>query len=144
MADAAANEVLAHRWHMELFQEGNLEVAEEILAPDLVFHTPLEDGKGAEGARQLATGLRAIFADLTITHEDTVVGGDKVAIRWTARGTHHGEFLGVPATGKEIHSRGIDILHLRDGKIAEVWVEWDVLRDLQQMGAVVSGPEKTG
>jgi steroid delta-isomerase-like uncharacterized protein len=142
MSDAAVNEAVAHRWHMELFQEGKLEVAEEILLPDFVFHTPLEDGKGVEAARQLATDFRAVFPDLTITHEDTVAAGDKVAIRWTARGTHHGELLGVPATGKEIGSGGIDIFHLRDGKVAEVWIEWNVLSHLQQMGAaVVPGPE---
>jgi steroid delta-isomerase-like uncharacterized protein len=129
---------------MDLFQDGNLAVAEEILAPDILLHTPLDDAKGLEGARQAATEFRAIFAGMTITHEDTVAAGDKVAIRWTARGTHHGELLGMPATGKEISSRGIDILHLRDGKVAEVWVEWDVLRDLQQMGAVVSRPDQTG
>lgn len=143
MSDAAANEVLAHRWHMELFQDGKLDVAEEILTPDFVFHTPLEDGKGAEGARQLATEMRAIFPDMMITHEDTVAAGDKVAIRWTSRGTHQGDFLDVPATGKEIHSRGIDIFHLRDGKIAEVWIEWNLLSDLRQMGAVVSSPAQT-
>jgi hypothetical protein len=58
MSDAAVNEVVAHRWHMELFQEGKLDVAEEILLPDFVFHTPLEDGKGVEAARQLATDFR--------------------------------------------------------------------------------------
>ena len=107
MSDAAVNEAVAHPWHMELFQEGKLELAEEILLPDFVFHA-LEDGKGVEAARQLATDFRAVFPDLTITDEDTVAAGDKVPIRWTAGGTHHGELLlGVPATGKEIGSGGL-------------------------------------
>jgi predicted ester cyclase len=80
---------------------------------------------------------------MMITHEDAVAAGDKVAIRWTSRGTHQGDFLDVPATSKEIHSRGIDIFHLRDVKIAKVWIEWNLLSDLRQMGAVVSSPAQT-
>ena len=87
MSDTAANEAVAHRWHMELFVAGNLDVADEILAPEFAFHAPRMDGKGAEAAKQLATGYRATFADLTIEHVDTVAAGDKVAIRWTSRST---------------------------------------------------------
>jgi steroid delta-isomerase-like uncharacterized protein len=136
MPDTAANEALAHRWHMEIFHEGKLEVADEILAPDFVFHMPGQDVEGAEGAKQLATELRRAFPEGPIVHEDTVAAGDKVAIRWTAHVRHQGEFLGIAATGAEVDLRGIDIFHLRDGKIAEAWIEWDLLGILQRIGAV--------
>ena len=134
MSDTAANEAVAHRWHIDLFQAGNLDVADEILAPGFAFHAPGVEGEGVDAAKQLATAYRATFADLTIEHVDTVAAGDKVAIRWTSRSTHQGDFLGVPATGTMLQGHGIDIFHLRDGKIAEVWIEWDVLGALQQMG----------
>jgi predicted ester cyclase len=65
---------------------------------------------------------------------DTVAAGDKVAIRWTSHGTHQGDLLGIPPTGTKVQGHGIDIIHLRDGKIAEVWIEWDVFGTLQQLG----------
>lgn len=134
--DVAANEALAHRWHMEIFHAGRLETADEILAPGFVFHMPDQDVHGAEGAKQLATALRVAFPDMQITHEDTIAAGEKVAIRWTVRGTHRGDFRGVPATGKPMRSSGIDLYHLRDGKIVEAWLTWDLHGMLQQIGAV--------
>ena len=136
MPDTAANEALAHRWHMDLFQAGKLDAAEEILTPDIAFHVPGMDGNGVEEVRALATGYRTAFADLRIEHVDTLVAGDKVAIRWVTDATHQGDFQGVAPTGAKLRMHGIDILHLRDGRIAEVWIEWDVLSALQQMGAV--------
>src|SRR3954451_4315939 len=129
-----ANEAIANRWHMELFVAGKLDVADEILAPGFAFHAPGVDGEGVDAAKQLATAYRATFADLTVEHVDMVAAGDKVAIRWTSSSTHQGDFLGLPATGRKTQGRGIDILHMRDGKIAEVWIEWDVLGFLQQLG----------
>jgi steroid delta-isomerase-like uncharacterized protein len=147
-ADTAANEALAHRWHMDLFQAGKLEAADEILAPEFVFHMPAQDVRGPEESRQLAIAFRTAFPDLQIAHEDAVAAGDKVAIRWTARATHRGDFQGVPPTGKTIKMRGIDFFHLRGGKIAEAWIDFDVLGMLQQMGAVAapgaSAAAKTG
>jgi steroid delta-isomerase-like uncharacterized protein len=141
MSDTAANEAIAHRWHMDLFQAGNLDVADEIFASGFAFHTPLQDGEGTDAAKQLARALRAAFADLAIEHVDTVAAGDKVAIRWTVRATHQGDFSGVPATGAKLQMRGIDIFHLRDGKIVEAWIEWDLLGTLRQMGVISWPPQ---
>lgn len=135
MSDTAANEALARRWHMEMFQEGKLDVADEILAPGFVWHMPDADVQGAEGTKELVTSFRTAFPDVAIAHEDTVAAGDKVAIRWTARATHQGEFQGVPATGKEIRMWGIDLFHLREGRIVEGWIDYDLLGVLRQMGA---------
>jgi steroid delta-isomerase-like uncharacterized protein len=136
MPDIAANETVAHRWHLEIFQDGRLDVADEILAPGFAFHTPLQEGQGVEGAKQLATAYRAAFPDLRIEHVDTLAAGDKVAIRWMARATHLGDFEGIPVTGARLRLWGIDLFHLHDGKIAEAWIEWDVFGALRQMGLV--------
>jgi len=137
MSDTAANEAVAHRWHREIFQEGQLEVADEILAHTFVFHSPVGEGKGPDEAKQLATGFRTVFPDLAIAHEDTVAAGDKVAIHWTARATHQAEFEGVPATGKPIRFSGIDMYQLKDGKLDEAWIVFDRADVLQQMGAAL-------
>lgn len=141
--DTAANEALAHRWHMDIFYAGKLEVADEILGPNFVFHMPNQDVRGAEGTKQLATAFRTAFPDLQITHEDAVAAGNNVAIRWTARGAHRGDFNGVPPTGKAIQLRGMDFRHLENGKIAEAWIDYNVFEILQQMGAV-PGPGSAG
>jgi steroid delta-isomerase-like uncharacterized protein len=135
----AANEALAQRWHMDIFDAGKLEVAEEILGPDFVFHMPGQDIRGADEVQQLAAAMRAAFPDMQITHEDVLAAGNQVVIRWTARGTHQGTYLPpweVPPTGREIKMRGIDWYQVVEGKIAEAWIEIDELGMLRQMGAV--------
>ena len=135
-AGAAANEALAHRWHMDIFHAGKLEVADEILGPGFVFHMPNTDVAGVDGTKQLATAFRTAFPDLRITHEDAVAAGNRVAIRWTARGTHRGDFQGVPPSGKAIQLRGADFYRIEHGKIAEAWIDYNVFEILQQMGAL--------
>ncbi len=131
-----AAEALAHRWHMDLFQAGNLEVAGEILTPDFVAHVNGQEHRGVEGARQLATAIRTAFPDIRISHHEAIVSGNRVALRWTSDGTQHGDYLWVQPTGRRIHFEGLDLIHLRDGKIAEVWTEYDNLSVLQQVGAM--------
>lgn len=86
------NEAVARRWHMDIFVAGKLDVADEILGPSFVFHMPDKDIRGPAETKQLATVYRAAFPDLQITHKDVVTSGDKVVIRWTARGTHRGPY----------------------------------------------------
>ncbi len=136
-------EAVAHRWHMEVVQAGNLAVADEILTPDVVVHANGQEIRGVDGAKQLATMIRTAFPDLQITHHEAIVAGDRVAIRWTSDSTHQGAYLGVPPTGKRIHLEGLDLFHLQDGKITEVWIEYDNLSALQQMGAI-SQPQQAG
>ena len=136
-------EALAHRWHMDLTQKGNLAAADEILTSDFVSHVNGQDMPGVEGAKQLATALRTAFPDLRITHHEAIVSGNRVAIRWTSDATHQGDYFGVPPTGKQVHVEGLDLFHIRDGKIAEVWIVFDNLSVMQQMGAVPQ-PQQAG
>jgi predicted ester cyclase len=134
---------VAHRWHLDVVQEGNLGVADEILAPNSVAHVNGQDVRGPAEAKQLATALRTALPDLRITHHEDMVSGDRVAIRWTSDGSHQGDYFGVPPTGERIHIEGLDLFHIQDGKIAEMWVEFDNLGVLQQMGAAPQ-PQQAG
>jgi steroid delta-isomerase-like uncharacterized protein len=141
------NKAVADRFHL-IFQEGNFVVADEIIAPDFVMHAPglpPEMPPGPEGAKQYATIVRAGFPDhFEITHEDIMAEGDKVVIRWTARGTHTGEFMGIPPTGKQIMITGMDIFRIAGGKLVELWQSWDQLGMLQQLGVVPSPDQGAG
>jgi steroid delta-isomerase-like uncharacterized protein len=135
----AENEALAERFHMELLQQGNLAVADEIIAPDFVIHSsgllpPLQ--RGPAGAKQLALMIRNIFSDVRLTQEDMISAGDKVVIRWSASGTHTGEVLGIAPTGKRMTLTGIDVFRIADGKLVELWPYWDQGGLLQQFGAI--------
>jgi steroid delta-isomerase-like uncharacterized protein len=79
--------------------------------------------------------------DLATTVEDTIAEGDKVAARWTARGTHNGELMGIPPTGKKVAMTAISIHRIVDGKIAESWINFDALGMMQQLG-VAPAPEQ--
>jgi predicted ester cyclase len=85
--------------------------------------------------------FRSAFPDLHVTSEDIFSEGDKVAYRWTGRGTHKGELLGIEPTGKEVTFRGIDVLRSAGGKVVERWSEYNALEAMQQMG-VLPPPEE--
>jgi steroid delta-isomerase-like uncharacterized protein len=86
--------------------------------------------------RQFGLGTFSAFPDIKRPVEDLVAAGDKVVARWTSFGTHSGEFMGVPATGRFLRTSGITIFRLEDGKIVEEWSESDMLGMLQQVGAI--------
>jgi steroid delta-isomerase-like uncharacterized protein len=127
---------LARRWHTLFFIEGNFDKAPEVVTEDFVAHITGRDFRGVDGVKEAAMVIRTAFPDVEITHHDVVSTEDRVAIRWTADGTHRGEYVGVPPTGKRIHVDGVDMFHIRSGKIAELWVAYDNLGMLQAMGAI--------
>jgi steroid delta-isomerase-like uncharacterized protein len=135
----AENKALALRLHLEVMNQGKLDVADEVLSPDVVWHSSLlapEMQRGPEGFKMFASVVRAGFPDFRLTEEDTIAEGDKVVNRWTFRGTHQGEFMGIPATNKQVTTTGIDLLRIANGKIVEVWQNSDQLGMLQQLGAI--------
>jgi steroid delta-isomerase-like uncharacterized protein len=133
------------RFFDEVWNEGKLDVVDELFAPEYVGHPsgPEETVRGPEGVKTYVGGLRAGVPDLTLTIEDQVVDGDKVATRWTARGTHSGALLGIQPTGRAAVVTGITIQRIGDaGRIVEGWTNWDMLGMLQQLGvAPPSGRE---
>lgn len=137
------NKALVRRVLEESFSKGTVDVLEEVLAEDFVAHAPSEPGHGAEtqDRERLAEEIernREAFPDMTFTVEELIAEGDSVAVRWSARGTHQGELMGLEPTDKEISLKGMNFLHVKDGKIAEDWVLWDSLGMMQQLGL---GPE---
>lgn len=122
----------------EVFGAGRYELADELVAAGAIGHDSAlpEALTGPEGVKEAARGYREAFPDLRMTAEEVVAQGDKVAIRWTARGTHKGELFGIAPTGKEATVTGITIDRWAGGKIAESWTNWDTLGLLQQLGAV--------
>jgi predicted ester cyclase len=122
------NEALALRYHHDMFQNGKLEVADEILSPDFVLYNPVlpEDlRKGPEGAKRYASAIIAAVPDRKLIHEDILTKGDKVLIRWTNSGTNTGSLFGNPPTGKSYVATGFDLFRISNGKIAEMWQQYN-------------------
>ena len=136
--DAASNEEVARRFFDELHSGGDLAVADEIIAPDAVFHTPDGDLHGPDGISGFVTLVRTAFPDAELSIEDMVAIGDTVVVRWTMNGTHHGDLQGIPPSGAEVSMDGISILRFEDGLIVEEWVQYDRLGLFQQIGAIAT------
>jgi steroid delta-isomerase-like uncharacterized protein len=126
------------RVYDEVFGQGKLDIANEIVAIDGVDHE-MPGGRGPDALKQAAMMFRSAFPDFKITMDDAIVEGSQIAVRFTATGTHRGEFAGVPATGKSISISGIDIVRFEDDKIAEHWGYSDQMGLMQQLGAMPAG-----
>ena len=133
---AGENKALVRRYAEEVLNQSNLDLFDEIFAPDFVqYGADPDQVSGVEDLRQFFIMLRSGFPDFQVTIEDLFAAeGDKVVLRFTFRGTHQGAFMGVAPTGKQVTMTGIDIFHIADGKIVELWNEEDVLGMMQQLG----------
>jgi len=115
--------------------KGDIEAADTLLAADFSLHVPLPvTGPGISAINNVVTSCRAAFHGLNVTIEDMTADGDMVTCRFTARGEHKGEFMGLPPTGKPIVMTGIEIFRLEKGKIAELWGEANLMGLMQQLG----------
>jgi predicted ester cyclase len=112
------------------------DLADRLYAPDVVDHN-LQPGQGAglDGIKQVIGVYRSVFPDLHLTCDDVLSSGDRIAVRWSATGTHEGGDLGVPPTHKKAQLTGIDIVRIEDGRIAERWGETNGLELMAQLGA---------
>ena len=126
----------------DLINAGDIDGFGELLAEDFVEHEEmpgLEPSK--EGVKQLFHMYRAAFPDLRMEPQDVLVSGDKAVARVRATGTHQGEFLGMPATGKAVDVQLIDIIRFGDDGLArEHWGVVDALAMMQQLGAIPDAP----
>jgi steroid delta-isomerase-like uncharacterized protein len=130
------NKAFAARMYEEIHNKGNLEKAEEFVTPDFVDHNPADPNmpKGPDGVRHVFGMFRSAFPDFHTTVEDIIADEDRVVSRVTMHGTHKGEFMGIPATGKEVSIPVIDIMRISNGKAAERWGVADVAGMMQQLG----------
>ena len=127
---------IVNRYNDRVWKEGELDAVDELLAEDWEHGSPPPGMPPTrEGLKQFAGMMHQAIPDLSMTVNDTVAEGDKVVQRWTAKGTHRGEFFGVSATGNPVEFSGISIYQLRDGKIVRDWTIPNMLPLLEQIGA---------
>jgi len=138
-ANTEENKALVRRFFEAGPSGGNLDAANCLLSPDFSLHTPLPSAPGIRGMDEIITSCRAAFEHLNVTIEDMIAEGDEVACRFAARGVHKGEFMGLPPTGKPIIMTGIEIFRIKDGKIAELWGEANLMGLMVQLG-ILPGP----
>ncbi len=137
---AEENKAIIRRGFEEIFNQGDLDVADEIFSANYVGHDPTlpEDMHGPEAFKQFVALYRSAFPDLHITIDDQFAEGDKVVTRFTSRGTHLGDFVGLAPTGKQSTTEGMSIDWMVDGKSEESWTIYDVMGMMQQLGAIPS------
>jgi predicted ester cyclase len=124
-----------------LFEEpwqGNFDVIDEFISADYVGHDPAEPEpiRGPSGVRANAEKYVAAFPGGAITVDEQIAEGDRVATRWTGRGTHTGELAGIAPTGKDVTVSGLTISRFEGEKVVEEWTTWDTLGMLVQLGAI--------
>jgi steroid delta-isomerase-like uncharacterized protein len=142
------NKEIARRVAVEGFSKGNVDVIDELVAEDIVNKDPSlppDIPPGREGVKILSQGYVSAFPDMDFKVEDQIAEGDKVVTVWSASGTHQGELLGIPPTGKQTAVTGITIDRIKGGKVVETLTHWDNLGLLQQLGVIpqVGAPTKT-
>jgi steroid delta-isomerase-like uncharacterized protein len=132
------NKLVDRRLIEEVWNLGNFAVVDELIASDYLGHSSIPAGEthGPVGYKQFYSALREAFPDLQVTVEDQIAEGDKVVTRWTARGTHKGEFQGAAPTGKHGAITGITIDRIANGKVVECWTNADDLGMLRLLGIV--------
>lgn len=133
------NKAIFRRYVEEVGNEGRLELADEIFDRYLAHQA---DGsvleRGPEDVKRFMGEFRQAFPDFHSTVEDQIAEGDKVVTRWTMRGTHEGEFRGIPPTGNKLEITGIGIFRFSEGKVVESWDNFDQLGMMRQLGAIPS------
>ena len=131
-----AHKALVQQFVDEFWNRGHLAAADELMTRDAVIHEPVAGAP--EDLKAVATTMRAAFPDWHSTVEEMLVEGDRVAERWTGRGTHQGAFQGIPPTGKQVVVPGVVFYRIADGKIAEFRGQFNMMSLMQQLGVIPS------
>ena len=131
------NKAISRRYIEEIFNKKNLAAIDEILSPDYIDHDPMPGTTpNRDGLKQLQEMTIAAFPDYHSNIEDMVAEGDKVVQRFIGHGTHKGDFMGIPPTGKQVTFKGIGVHRIVNGKVVENWLNMDMLSIMQQLGVV--------
>ena len=134
MAEGA--KALLSRFYAEV-NAGNLGVIDELIAEDFVEHEEFPGiAKDKEGVKQFFTIFRSAFPDMRMDAHEVLADGDLLCARATMSGTHQGEFMGMPPSGKRFEVTGFDLLRIRDGQVTEHWGLMDAMKMMQQLGAI--------
>jgi steroid delta-isomerase-like uncharacterized protein len=133
----ADHKALTQRFYTEVFNKGDLDALDELVDDGFVEHEEFPDiPPGKEGLKVFVTTTRTAFPDLRFDVEAMVTEGDEVWVHGVMRGTHQGEFLGIPATNRKIEVATIDRIRIRNDKAVEHWGVTDTLTMMQQLGVV--------
>ena len=133
------NGATVRRFVDEAMNKKNLDVGDDLLTADVIFHTPSGEAlEGIEGWKRYAGMFITAFPDLDFKVEDTIAGSSKVVLRWVGTGTHRGNLRSIPPSGKQVSFPGVAIYRLEGDKIAEMWGMIDMLGLMQQIGAIPS------
>ena len=129
---------IVDRFTDKAWNGGNLDVIDELFSEEYVGHDAPnpEPVRGTEGMKNFLRMYHAAFSDARIVLDDVLVDGDKVVTRWNCTGTHDGDLMGIPPTGRSVRFTGIRIFRLAGGKIVEGWVNWDMFGLMKQLGQI--------
>jgi predicted SnoaL-like aldol condensation-catalyzing enzyme len=132
----AANKTLVRRFFETVLSDGDLTALDELIATDYVGHDPNLPPlpPGPEGVSLFALGSRVAFPDQRVTIQDLLAEGDRVAVRFSLEGTHRGDLLDLPPTGRHVAVQGVALYRIAGGKIAEGWIGLDGIGLLDQLG----------
>jgi steroid delta-isomerase-like uncharacterized protein len=133
---AEQNKAIVSRWVEGGWNNGDLSLVDEFYANYTLHSNGIPDVQGAEEFKAFVRMYRSAFPDIHFTLEDMVAEGDKVAWRVTTRGTHQGDFMGIPPTDRPIEVSSSIVSRFEDGTWAEDWVLLDTLGMLQQLGVI--------
>lgn len=135
------NKDLVRRFNEDGLNKENYDVVDEIVADDFVEYSSIpREVTTSEEFIESRKSVRAAVPDLEISIEDLIAEGDKVVARTRERGTHKGEFQGIPPTGNEIDIQAIIIYRIEEDTITETWVQADMMSLMEQLGAFPPGP----
>ena len=135
---AEENKALVRRFVEGFWNEGNTSTADELMAPGAEIHMPTGETLDLDGLKGFAVTFREAFPDWHSTFEELIAEGDRVAERWTGRGTHLGELWGIPPTGRRVEGPGSVFYRIAGGKIVEFRGQLDMMGLMQQLGAIPS------
>ena len=133
---AEAHKALVQQFVEEFWNRGELDAVDKLMTHDAAIHEPVTGSP--DDLKAVATMIRSAFPDWHSTVEEMLVEGDRVAERWTGRGTHRGEFQGISPTGKSVAVPGVVFYRIADGKIAEFRGQFDRMSLMQQLGVIPS------
>ena len=140
------NKMISWRLQEEVFGQGKLESVDELVAPDYVSHAPgdPELSRGPEDTKEIVRAYRSAFPDINFAVEKQVAEGDMVVTCWIARGTHRGEFMGVPPSERRIEVSGMSMDRFSGGRLVENWNNWEALEMMRQIGAIPDSEHTQG
>ncbi len=119
------------------FRPGDQATIDELCDPGLVDHHPAPHVEPTlAGFKQKVPGFRTIFPDLEADLQDIIASGDKVATRWVVTASQQQEFMGIPASGQTVRVEGMNFYRLKDGRVTDIWTQFDGVAMMQQVGAI--------